>query len=345
MWLIFYSSKDKEVLVLAKKLKSIDYPYISAYVRAKENKMLNSERAERMINAKSVKDAVKVLEECGYGDMSDVNASRLNEKISKKRADVMKDLAFLVPDKEILDIFRLKYDYHNAKVMIKSEAMKTDQTDLLSDAGRYSAEDFSREYYRENSALFSKILSDAMAEAKDTLARTSDPQLADFILDNAYYREFVHLAEETENDFLIGYGRLMIDSSNLRTAVRAIRMKKGPEFLKNTLANGGKVSVSSVINAISSKTPLSSVFTGQLKKAAEAGDEAVSGGSLTVFEKLCDDALNSYVRSARLVGFGPEVLMAYICGMENEFSAVRIIVTGKMANLADETIRERLRSF
>ena len=53
MWLIFYSSKDKEVLVLAKKLKSIDYPYISAYVRAKENKMLNSERAERMINARS----------------------------------------------------------------------------------------------------------------------------------------------------------------------------------------------------------------------------------------------------------------------------------------------------
>ena len=126
---------------MAKKLKSIDYPYISAYVRAKENKMLNSERAERMINAKSVKDAVKVLEECGYGDMSDVNASRLYDFICLLCGVVMKDLAFLVPDKEILDIFRLKYDYHNAKAILKALAMGQDYGYILRAKGMVPCED------------------------------------------------------------------------------------------------------------------------------------------------------------------------------------------------------------
>ena len=50
--------------------KDTDYLAISTRIRAMETKMLTRERMERMIDAKDTIDALKVLEECGYGELN-----------------------------------------------------------------------------------------------------------------------------------------------------------------------------------------------------------------------------------------------------------------------------------
>lgn len=331
---------------MAKKIKNTDYLYITAYIRAKENSMMNRDRFERMISARTVKDAAKILEECGYGDMSDINQVKLNEKINEKRAAVMEDLASSVPDKDLLDIFRIKYDYHNAKVLIKSEAMGVDPQRLLSGAGRYGADELISAYHREDSALFSNEFREAIDSAKDTLARTGDPQLADFILDNAYFVEFIGLSQKTGSKFLEGYGRLMVDCANLKSAIRALRMNKDVKFIRRILSDGGNVAPNDIIEGLSVKKPFSEIFAGSpLKDAASLGDAVISGAGLTEFEKACDGVLNAYLTSAKYVSFGPEVLTAYNCNVEEELSAVRVIMTGKMTGLSSEAIRERVGSF
>ena len=81
-----------------------------------------------------------------------------------------------------------------------------------------------------------------------------------------------------------------------------------------------------------------------LRRAAQAGKEAVeSGGSLTAFEKLCDDALMAQAARARRVPFGVEVVIGFVAAREAELSNVRIIMTGRMAGIPADTIRERLR--
>ena len=47
-------------------MKDTDYLTISARVRAMENSLLTKERRERMVDARSDEEAVKVLTECGY---------------------------------------------------------------------------------------------------------------------------------------------------------------------------------------------------------------------------------------------------------------------------------------
>ena len=64
---------------------------------------------------------------------------------------------------------------------------------------------------------------------------------------------------------------------------------------------------------------------------------------MTRFEKLTDDAVTAYLASAKYVAFGESSLISYIAAKENEFTAVRIIMAGRMAGLDTETIRERLR--
>lgn len=47
--------------------KDTDYVTVSTRIHAMENRLLNRERIERMISAPSEDEALKVLDECGYG--------------------------------------------------------------------------------------------------------------------------------------------------------------------------------------------------------------------------------------------------------------------------------------
>ena len=66
---------------------------------------------------------------------------------------------------------------------------------------------------------------------------------------------------------------------------------------------------------------------------------------MTAFERACDNAVNTYLRAAKLVSYGPEAVAAYLAAVEGEITAVRMILTGKLAGIAPETIRERLRDL
>ena len=79
--------------------------------------------------------------------------------------------------------------------------------------------------------------------------------------------------------------------------------------------------------------------------ARPLGADAVSGGTLTGFELACDNALNAYLADAKRASFGEECVLAYIAGQESELTAVRMILTGRLAGVPSDTIRERLRDL
>ena len=93
-------------------------------------------------------------------------------------------------------------------------------------------------------------------------------------------------------------------------------------------------------------TDLARLFHGSaLSAAAEAGSALAvpNGGALTEFERLCDDALMAYIAKARMIPFGEQPVAAYLYAREAEATAIRIILTGRMAGIDGTTIRQRLR--
>ncbi len=297
-----------------------------------------------MLEAKTYDDAVKVLEECDYGDLSDFVPAMLEEKLADRRNRMMRDLFFMAPDTDIVNIFRVKYDYHNVKVLIKAEAMNVDGSHLMSEAGRIKPKVLTEAYRQCLYTSLPLLLSNAIQEARDVLARAGDPQLSDFVLDKAFYQEFQKLAYSSGSDYLIGYSKLSIDTANLRAAVRAARMDKDSVFLRQVLTDGGNINIERIVTAVMSKTPLATLYNGSsLYKAAVASASVMQGDRLTEFEKLCDDALFYYIAPSKMSRFCEKVLIGYICAVENEISAVRIIMTGRLAGLPADTIRERLR--
>ena len=321
------------------------YLCLSAMLRAREGKMLNAERAERMLEAATFEDAAKLLTDCGYEDMSGMNAGEIETALTARKTEIMKELDRLAPDTVIADLFRMKYDYHNVKVLLKSEAMGQNPDKLLSGAGRIPAGQLKELYYEGKYSSLPGALEKATPEAKELLAKTNNPQQMDFLLDNAYFGELTALAEESGNDFLKGYVRLLIDCANLKSTVRTLRMGKNREFLQEALFHGGNVSTDRLLMS-TDKESLCDLFahTG-LEKAAVLGAEATEGGALTAVERACDNAVNAYLGKAKLVSFGSEPLTAYFAALENEVTAARMILTGRLAGIRPDVLRERLRDL
>ncbi len=324
--------------------KDIDYIFLSTRVKAMERTLLNKERMEQMLEAPTTEDATKVLLDCGYSEMEEITPNELSRILLEQQNKMMADLGFSAPNKFVVDVFKLRYDYHNAKVLIKAEAMGTDPEPMLMEGGRFDRQRLVDAYRREDLLFCTDAFRHGIARAREVLGSTGDPQQADFILDRAYFEELSALAKGSESPFLMDYAALCIDVANLRSAVRACRLNKGSDFLENVLVPGGTVSVRALATARGEE--LGNLFrVGRLAAAAAEGaaKTAPGSGSLTEFERLCDDAVMAYLRDGRRVAFGVEPIVGYLYARETEATIIRIIMSGRMAGLDTETIRERLR--
>lgn len=324
--------------------KDTDYLAISTRIHVMETRMLTRERMERMIDAKDNADALKVLEECGYSGVSCTGIQGLEEMLAAARAAVFQDIRESAPDGNLVEVFQLKYDYHNAKVLVKASAMGSDPARLLLSGGRYEPQELLEGWNREDLQC-SPLFCEALAQAKTILSETGDPQQADLVLDKAWYQEMGQMAQACGSDFLQGYVRLNIDVANLRAAVRCARMEKDTEFVGRVLLPGGNVPERTI--AMARGENLKDVFVGEaLAQAAELGSQLAQpgAGALTEFERMCDDAVTDYLAQAKMIPFGEQTVIGYLYAKEAELTAVRTILSGRMAGLEPDTIRSRLRA-
>ncbi len=328
------------------KIDETEYLFLTTRVRSLENNMVNRERMEMMLESGKTEDMVRILQESGYGDVSATSMESLEQSLAAERQKNFREIAFFIPDSGILDVFRMKYDYHNVKVLLKSMVQGIEGTDLLTDAGRVPAGVIQKGIQQNELMDIPSKLQQAITEAREVLSATKDPQLADTLLDRFYYEEMFDVAAKAKSPFLTGYVRISIDAANLRSLVRTSRMGKGVEFLRSKLFTGGNMSVDRILETLAGGSSLEDFYgTSLLKEAASAGAQALQHGELTLFEKLCDDAVSQYLSTARYVPFGEQSVISYLASKETEYTAVRIIMSGLMGGLSRDTIRERLREI
>ena len=322
---------------MTKHRKDTDYLFLASRVRALERKLLTAPRIEQLLTAGDMAACSQLLSELGYEPIHD--EASLQACLKQQREAVFSDIARFMPEPELLDVFRLKYDYHNIKTLLKDRSGGR----LLMDAGCISAADMERQYAESGNWQFlPKEMADAAKEAADVLAETGNAQRSDFILDRAYFAQLRRLAQESRCAYLQEYIRAMIDAANLRSLVRTERLHADPGFLRQVLFDGGSVSADTIV-AHAGNGPAALYRATPFRAAAEAGEEAVKGGSLTAFERACDNAVLLAAGKARSIPFGVEVVLGYLAAKEAEWTAVRIIMSGRMAGMTADAIRERLR--
>lgn len=325
-------------------LKDTDYLALSSWLHVLENRLLSRERMERMIEARDSAEAAKVLTECGYGELAEVSAPGLEKSLGTAQAGLFRELEKHLPEPGILAVFQIKYDYHNAKALVKAKAKGVDAAPLLVGGGRWDPAKLREDFQEEKLGEYPETFRAALGRAGGALSSTGDAQLCDFILDRACYEELSAAAKATGSELLMGYVALMTDAVNLRAWVRTARLGKDEGFLRQALLPGGSVDTEAL--ARTGAGELAALFKNSpLAKAAQAGAAlaAPGGAPLTRFEKLCDDAVTDYMRPARQVPFGEETAIGYLYARESELTAIRTIMSGRFTLQSGDVIRSRLR--
>lgn len=318
------------------KVKDIEYLFITSDIRAKEAKMLTKEKTERMLSEPTFSDAARLLVEFGYEDMSAMDSRGINATLDARLAAEIAEISELVPQKCVTELFCLKYDYHNAKVIIKSEGLNEAGEKLILKIARTDIEELVRIYETEESMDASPRFVQAVNAAKETLARTGNPQLADFILDKAYFAEMQALAAESGDEFIIDYARMIVDSANLRMTVRSLLMGRR-DLLEKAVVEGGKIDTITFLNTVSTQEDVAALFTNMIFETA------TQMPNITSFEREVDNAINGFLSRAAMMGFGAAAVLAYLNYVEAEIMTIRIILTGKLGDISADALRERLR--
>ncbi len=300
-----------------------DYIFPCVVIRSKEVDLLSREELLRLLDLKSVQDIMNVLADHGYGDGKELENPRDFEKVLSDNMKKTYDTVYsTIPDEKELSFFKYPNDYHNLKVLLKAEFLKTDASHLLIDSGTIPADKLQDMLRRRDFSLMTVEMRQAVDEAIELFAKSRDPQEIDLRLDKACYKDMLSDAEESGNQFLQEYVKKLIDSLNIDAFARLKEVVKPRAFFKRVFLDGGNLDENAV----------------EQRAAAIVNEVTLSG-----VEKYLDAQRMEFVKDALYVPFGIEPVVGYLEAKEAEVMNLRMILTGKISGMDDTLIRERLR--
>lgn len=323
-----------------------------AVTRAKvlEGRLIGQERLQRLADAPTAADALKVLADYGYGD-ADPNADPADYE---KYIDIELEQAAafmheVTTDERMTDLLLLRGDYQNAKAWLKMKATGASEPRALTPVCRYGAralEGIVSGAPLETAGLPAH-LTGAIARTQAEQEKNRDPRGIDVSLDKAYLAYMLGSAQESGDEGLREYCAGLIDLYNVAVLVRARLMEAEADVLKAALAPGGVFSPEALTEAAQLPDEgLIARFSNSIYGGLGAAiDMAITRRQIWRIEKYRDNWLMQEIKRGRNELFTILPLLGYMAAKEAEARAVRLVMAAKVNGIDAEAMRERLRDL
>ncbi len=330
---------------MAKGYNSTEYMYSSARLRSKETALASREQLMRLVDADGNAAVAAALTELGFDVKYNSHGELLREETLLSVLAQGFECVSEMECAECVRFLRYRYDCNNIKAIIKCSARGISADSMLLPLGSVSVAAAKAAFEGGDYSAYPEGLASAAPEAREAFANTGDPQRIDFILDRACYADMLACAQRSGVELSYSLVRQEIDLLNIKMAVRLMRMRLGVRLsglFSEVYLEGGDLTRELFSEALEGGE---SVLADLLRygKYGALSDMLADGADLAAIEKKTEDMIMTAAKGARFVPFGAEVAVGYIMALEYEVKNIRIILAGKSAGLAPETIRERLR--
>ena len=293
-----------------------------AQIRAKENTLLSDQALTQLMQCQTYEECIQFLLDRGWGPAG----SNTPEELLRTEKDKVWDLMHqLCSDKEMhmFDIFRFSKDYHNLKAAIKESYMQKEVPNIYMDGGTIPIETIRKAAADGDFSPLPVQMMKAAEEAREILFHTGDSQTCDVIIDRA-----------------ADYAELKCVAANINIAIRACKANKSIDFLQHAFAECDSISVQKLMAA--TRNGLDSIYE-YLEQTSYADAIDAIKESPAAFDRWCDNRMMKLIKPQKYNAFTISPLAAYVLAKENEIKSVRIILSGKVNQLPDEKVKERLR--
>ncbi|MBQ7578859.1 MAG: V-type ATPase subunit [Synergistaceae bacterium] len=310
----------------------MSYVYTVARIRGMENHLLEPAFFSRLMDSAGIDDALKALGDTSYSQWIS-GAASFDKAIDSEILATCKELESFVPDKELLDIFRLPYDFHNVKVLLKglfkvrggdSEGRRYD---LLSKLGTIDTEELKLAIETEEYGFLPYGLTDLLPLCWQVWDQTKNAQSVELLIDDAMFKALLKVAEGLNMPEILHWVKSRIDVENLRSIIRLARMKYESAKALPFLHGGGTIRADDMAKLLNepqetwarilSYSDISSV----LSALQDSQDIKLS---LSEVSKSLDDYLLRVLESAKYSMDAPANVLLYLLTKESEARNMRV---------------------
>lgn len=326
------------------------YGYAVARIRAMEPLLLDQSVYQRLLDADGADGALKVLGETAYGKaMEGAKAGgRYDAALEAELLSTFGELEAFVPDKALVDIFRLPYDFHNVKVVLKSifnaRGGGKKRWDLMTALGTIPTEQLSVSIESEDYSFLPYGLSTVIPQCIAAWDQNHDIVEVERMLDSLMFATMLKFAETTGIPGVTAWIRARIDAENVRNLLRLRRFGYEAADAERFMHKGGVIPMMDLASLIAepfenwsrmvSRSPIGDAL-------AEVQDDGNFDRLIVDVEKALDDCCQAMLHKARYSPSAPENVLAYLWGKEQEMKNIRTIMVLKSGEQAgdDETRR------
>lgn len=330
-----------------------DLFFVCGQVRALESKLLDVNRLDRMIGAKTPEDAFRVLVELQYSEYFDESTTvsdfqYILEQGLMETKSLLNDGAREHPG---LQLLWKRFDLNNIKRALKlrfeegaSSIESFTEEDGFSRLGNLSQEVLQQVIFEKGShpaldGAFASVLQNVEADYEKEGGRYIENAL-----DMAYFRNCIGLVQELKDPFLGKLVQLLIDITNFRNFLRSSLVLK-EEFSKGAWIEGGSFFVDKMNfeNLDELKRLVStSVFGEEVKEVGESDD--ADEEFLVHLERLLDRKYYNLLRSHSLGAISDIVVpLHYFEQRLKNARMLKFIMFAKFHGITPEEIYNTLR--
>ncbi len=321
------------------KSKNPDYAYATGRIRGLETYLLKEADFSRLKEVERVGESLEILSKIFPYSESLMRVKKEEDfeiGLEEETRRTYLDLRSFCPEPDLVDLFWLRYDFHNLKVLLKTHLHPGPSSEnLLSSAGTQNVGTLKK-------AIFKKDFFDLSLDFKNLLKKifplvedNPRPQFIDSLLDKELFQWIFRGLGEFKDHFLTELRRRLIDSFNIKTFLR-IKFwgEKEEEFYEEVLLEGGGIANSKFLKL--SPQPVEALIdkldNGNYKEAArEALGEWEEKKSLFTLDHFFEEYLLNWTKNGFYITFGREPLINYIFLKEREIRILRSILRRKLA--------------
>ena len=311
--------------------------YQNAKIKSKESELFGRDKMQRLSDAATAQEALRILQEGGYpsgDDPVEVLAAAETEATLFYKSAAVSGYG--------LELFLLLNDYHNAKVLAK-KAYFDSNTESLKPEGLTEIKVMDESLEKDDDSLLPVEMADAFRSIRKKIADESlTPSYIDVALDKAVFAA-IKAALPKAHPAVREYFVQLSDFTNIAVACRARKAGLPAAAFADMLVAEGNISYRDLKKLFelgaedgAEKLPLPRVY----KDALLAMKEGTAR-----FETYVDDALLAPIRKARYDMFSPAAIVGFYLGKLREIKNVRLILA-KINNGVDrDVIRVRMREL
>ena len=227
-----------------------DQLYANGRIAVLSTRLLGADKFQRLAECKSLVEALRVLQESGYGSGVTLENSNDYEQILKNELDnAMSTLKELCYDKNAVKFLLCKYDYVNAKLLMKGKYLREDFTVYCFDNAGYDKQKMQEAFLNDIYTEFGKFMAKACDEIDAQYANGNrSPQVVDKILDQACFDEMRKYAKRSSSRVVYKLYDWQVNTSNLMLIYRLKKAGYAKDELEKWIVDGASLNRQTLLN-------------------------------------------------------------------------------------------------